>query len=708
MRSRRNGCPPTECAELLVSQIAFRAEQNGVDWAILTEHGPWLGIGPLVVCIFDLVCQDVLWGDYVEDQASEAWNELAGHATIHNEDHPDGVRLLAGQEMGTAAAISQFLDHLVPSLLDCGTSNAGHFGVYFAQSIIHESAFDCEEGSILEAVRDTVYGGDRHAWGGVNHPDNHDGGSQWHCWFPDVVYPLGGLSPCNTNIDPADVVTVFDVANRFDQPNRDAAFRSMEAISGNNQPSKLTLAAWDLLLSSGARVAAVGGSDVHTMRREKAGLGAPGNEARIGLEGRTLAYAPDGLRPDLVPGGSSNYDDPIRQAISGGHTVATNGPSVLASIEGVLPGESGLVARNPIVHVNWDSTFRVLKEGFENEDYQPENSDSPAWILNVNEGLHGPDKIRVVWGEVGSQPPTATSPSAISADDFLQAAQDRTDSMFVSLTDGQKADGEIDIEIPGGLLNSPAWVRVEAYYDRLDYAPDADDPSYTPDPTDFTYSPTAEDLVRYPSGLRGAWDYFAFTSPIYIEQTAIENLDACGGGAIHRTDDDSVGPIALPFTANFYGALYDFVWVNNNGTLTFNDASGKFTAFEIDESIAPMIAPFFADVDTRPYESGRVYYGSQDSPTGPAVFCAQWDGVGYHDEHTDLLNRFQVLLFDRSDIAPGDFDIVFNYAETGWETGDLSGGSGGFGGTPAGVGYSAGDGDPEHYWRFRFERGWVI
>ena len=48
---------------------------------------------------------------------------------------------------------------------------------------------------------------------------------------------------------------------------------------------------------------------------------------------------------------------------------------------------------------------------------------------------------------------------------------------------------------------------------------------------------------------------------------------------------------------------------------------------------------------------------------------------------------------DRGDQGLGDFDIVMNYGHVQWETGDASGGSGGFGGTPAAVGYSAGTGD---------------
>ena len=45
---------------------------------------------------------------------------------------------------------------------------------------------------------------------------------------------------------------------------------------------------------------------------------------------------------------------------------------------------------------------------------------------------------------------------------------------------------------------------------------------------------------------------------------------------------------------------------------------------------------------------------------------------------------------NRADTGPGNFDIVFNYDQVLWETGDASGGAGGLGGSSARVGYSNG------------------
>jgi len=48
------------------------------------------------------------------------------------------------------------------------------------------------------------------------------------------------------------------------------------------------------------------------------------------------------------------------------------------------------------------------------------------------------------------------------------------------------------------------------------------------------------------------------------------------------------------------------------------------------------------------------------------------------------------MLIDRGDTGAGNFDFEFNYGDMLWETGDASGGSGGFGGDCAAVGYSNG------------------
>jgi hypothetical protein len=101
----------------------------------------------------------------------------------------------------------------------------------------------------------------------------------------------------------------------------------------------------------------------------------------------------------------------------------------------------------------------------------------------------------------------------------------------------------------------------------------------------------------------------------------------------------------------------------------------------------PILAPFFADVDTRAPGSDVVRYGP-GTVDGHNAFGVDWINVGYFYKHDDKLNSFQLVLIDRSDRAPSDADVEFNYGTIVWETGDWSGS------LSAQVGYSDGTGRP--------------
>lgn len=168
-------------------------------------------------------------------------------------------------------------------------------------------------------------------------------------------------------------------------------------------------------------------------------------------------------------------------------------------------------------------------------------------------------------------------------------------------------------------------------------------------------------------------------------------------GAIHdaslftmvlpANDDQSTGLINLGFTANINSTNYTQTYVNNNGNITFNNSLGTFTPSAISTgAFGPIIAPFFADVDTRAAGSDPVTYGSAVL-NGRNVFGVNYINVGVYNQQS-IFNSFQLILTDRSDIAAGDFDIQFNYDSILWEAGTASGApSGGLGGTSALVGY---------------------
>lgn len=178
---------------------------------------------------------------------------------------------------------------------------------------------------------------------------------------------------------------------------------------------------------------------------------------------------------------------------------------------------------------------------------------------------------------------------------------------------------------------------------------------------------------------------------------AVVSDAGCAANTLDPNDDGSTDLVNLPFSIDFFGTTYSSLYVNNNGNVTFDGPQSSYTPFPIDSDSPVMIAPFLADVDTR--GTGSVTYGTTTFGGHPA-FCADWNQVGYYDQHTDLTNTFQLLLVSRPDVGNGAFDIIFNYDQIQWETGDASNGSGGLGGTSAAVGYSNGDGDPTHTFEF--------
>lgn len=166
-----------------------------------------------------------------------------------------------------------------------------------------------------------------------------------------------------------------------------------------------------------------------------------------------------------------------------------------------------------------------------------------------------------------------------------------------------------------------------------------------------------------------------------------------------RNDDGSTGLVDIGFGVNFFGDSFTRLFVNNNGNVTFNNPLGVYTPSAITGATSnPIIAAFFADVDTRGNASAVTTYGT-GTIDGRNAFGVNYDGVGYYSNQTDKLNIFQLLLIDRHDVAAGDFDIEFNYDRILWETGSASGGVNGFGGTPALVGYASGAGTPGSFFQ---------
>jgi hypothetical protein len=185
---------------------------------------------------------------------------------------------------------------------------------------------------------------------------------------------------------------------------------------------------------------------------------------------------------------------------------------------------------------------------------------------------------------------------------------------------------------------------------------------------------------------------FTLTTAFVSHASIIE--PGFNGSTLAANDDDSTGAVNIGFDVNFFGLTFNQLFVNNNGNVTFDSSLSSFTPFDLTTTGRQIIAPFFADVDTR-NAGDPVTYGT-GSFAGMLAFGVNWLNVDYYasDASHRSRNSFQLLLVDRSDIAVGDFDIIFNYDQIQWETGTFSGGdSDGLGGNSARAGYSNGTGD---------------
>lgn len=155
-------------------------------------------------------------------------------------------------------------------------------------------------------------------------------------------------------------------------------------------------------------------------------------------------------------------------------------------------------------------------------------------------------------------------------------------------------------------------------------------------------------------------------------------------GTLPPNDDDSSSFIPLDFTFKFYGKDYNGLYINNNGNLSFAFPTWQYTPDAFPSTSAnPMIAPFYADVDTRNGRGTVIYSGNADS------FKVNWNNTGYYSAYNtsnpDLRNTFSVTIQKNN-------GIIFQYGRMSWTTGDASDGTNGFGGTPATLGIDKGNG----------------
>lgn len=140
------------------------------------------------------------------------------------------------------------------------------------------------------------------------------------------------------------------------------------------------------------------------------------------------------------------------------------------------------------------------------------------------------------------------------------------------------------------------------------------------------------------------------------------------GNPSGRNDDGFRGPIDLGFTLNFFGTNYTQFFINNNGNVSFGNGIAAYDPDGPTGADAPIISPFFGDVDTRGANSGVVHFSQLANAD-----IITWDHVGYYDSHDDKLNTFQLVLRGPGYAVPtGEGQIGFFYTGMQWDSTDTS------------------------------------
>ena len=110
---------------------------------------------------------------------------------------------------------------------------------------------------------------------------------------------------------------------------------------------------------------------------------------------------------------------------------------------------------------------------------------------------------------------------------------------------------------------------------------------------------------------------------------------------------------------NYFGVTYSGLFIGSNGYVTFGAGADNSIPEALNtETIRPMIAGSFTDLDSRNDTASNVYIND----TIPGQLIATWEGIGHFSRNYSGRSTFQLVI--RSDqflFAPGEGQIGFFY-----------------------------------------------
>lgn len=142
-----------------------------------------------------------------------------------------------------------------------------------------------------------------------------------------------------------------------------------------------------------------------------------------------------------------------------------------------------------------------------------------------------------------------------------------------------------------------------------------------------------------------------------------------GEQALARSDDDTAlidVSTVFPEGFDFFGAHFtgNQLYVNTNGNLSFGAPFAEYPTAQNLNVFQNVIAPFWADVDTRidgeGAESGQIWL---DLDVASNTVTVTWENVGSYRRDADQTNLFQLQLVNQ---GSGDFDVILRYERIDW------------------------------------------
>jgi hypothetical protein len=165
-----------------------------------------------------------------------------------------------------------------------------------------------------------------------------------------------------------------------------------------------------------------------------------------------------------------------------------------------------------------------------------------------------------------------------------------------------------------------------------------------------------------------------YTPGGYYSDDLGPNIVTTGGGnganvgEADGRNDDGFMALALGFDFTFFGNTYSSLYINNNGNVSFGAGIDAFVPTGPTGVDAPIISPFFGDVDTRHPESGVTHYNLSSNQ-----LIVTWDNVGWFNSHGAPTNSFQLVLRADDYVVPtGEGLIGFFYGAMGWDSSDTN------------------------------------